>query len=117
MMPREFTTRARLARPYMLTGGRTRSAGADLAIETLIVTSELAAKRITELEAEEREIASLCELPRSLAEVSALIHLPLGVSRVLVGDMVGDGLLNVQQHIGDIDVGVLERLLDGLRSL
>jgi hypothetical protein len=101
----------------MLTGGRTRSAGADLAIETLIVTSELAAKRITELEAEEHEIASLCELPRSLAEVSALIHLPLGVSRVLVGDMVGDGLLNVQQHIGDIDVGVLERLLDGLRSL
>jgi hypothetical protein len=113
----ELSPRIRLARPYQLTGGRTRSAAADLAIETLIVTSESGSQRTDELEAERHEIAVLCELPRSLAEVAALVHLPLGVTRVLVGDMVGEGLLKVQQNIGDVEISLLERLLDGLRAL
>jgi hypothetical protein len=49
--------------------------------------------------------------------VAALVRLPLGVTRVLVGDMVGDGLLNVQQNSGEVELPFLERLLDGLRAL
>jgi hypothetical protein len=113
----ELSRRVRLARPYLLTGGRTRSDGPDLAIETLIITSEAGNRQMEQLQAEHGEIISLCHLPRSLAEVAALVHLPLGVTRVLVGDMVGDGLLSVQQNSGEVELPFLERLLDGLRAL
>jgi Protein of unknown function (DUF742) len=113
----ELARRVRLTRPYLLTGGRTRSAAADLAIESLIITTDAGHREADELQAEHGEIASLCQLPRSLAEVAALTKLPLGVTRVLVGDMVGDGLLNVQQNSGEVELPFLERLLDGLRAL
>jgi hypothetical protein len=101
----------------VLTGGRTRSAGADLAIETLIMTTDAGHRATEDLQAENYQIVSLCQLPRSLAEVAALVHIPLGVTRVLVGDLVGDGFLNVQQNSGEVELPFLERLLDGLRAL
>jgi hypothetical protein len=113
----ELARRVRLARPYLLTGGRTRSAGVDLAIESLIITTDTGNREAEDLQAEHSHIALLCQLPRSLAEVAALVCLPLGVARVLVGDMVGDGLLSVQQNSGEVELPFLERLLDGLRAL
>lgn len=113
----------RLARPFAITGGRTRS-GVQLNIEDLVVTTVDAVGDMTRLHDEQHLIASLCLRPRSVAEVAAVIDLPLGVTRVVVGDLVSDGMARVYgAEIGDpgneslVMAPVLERLIHGLRTL
>ena len=59
--------------------------------------------------------------PLSIAELSAHLSIPLGVARVLVGDMVEEGLLDSHKPAvaaGERpDVALLERVLDGLQAL
>ena len=73
------------------------------------------------LQMESRAIVELCARPRSLAEVGAALGVPVGVARVLVGDLANGGYLEV--HLpraadGDGGLGheILGRLLDGLRG-
>jgi hypothetical protein len=109
----------RLVRPYALTGGRTRAKVGDLPIEALIVSAVPKNER-GRLRHEARRIVDLCDTPISVAEVSARIHVPLGVARVLVGDLVADGLVEVhrmENGNGRPDVRLLERVLDGLQAL
>jgi hypothetical protein len=68
---------------------------------------------------EQHAIAALCHDLLSIAEVSAQLHLPLGVIRVLVDDMADEHLVIVYRpaHAGDRpDRALLERVLDGLRT-
>ena len=109
----------RLVRPYALTGGRTRAKVGDLPIEALIVAVVSAAER-ARLRPEAKRIVDLCDAPISVAEVSAHIQVPLGTARVLVGDLVADGLVEVhrmENGNGRPDVRLLERVLDGLQAL
>lgn len=109
----------RLIRPYTVTGGRARPRRVDLEVEVLVSTAVLA-DELAGLSFERRQIATLCEMPQSVAEISALLKVPLGVARVLVGDMAEEGLVRVQQgmQMGDRpDPTLLERVLDGLRGL
>jgi hypothetical protein len=58
--------------------------------------------------------------PISVAEVSAHLHIPLGVARVLVGDMTAAGLVEVHRPraTGERpDLVLLERVLDGIRAI
>jgi hypothetical protein len=75
---------ASAVRPYAWTRGRTKS-GFDLAIETLVSTSQRGRDQMGLLQVEHRAVAELCEATRSVAEVAALLSLPLGVARVLLG--------------------------------
>ena len=109
------------ARPYAITGGRTRPA-ADLPIETIVRTTDAAADRLGRLRYERRSIVLLCTRPLALAEVAARLRLPLGVVRVLAGDLVAEGVLRA--HLAPStaaglrpDVRLLERVLDGLHAL
>ncbi|HEY2814998.1 MAG TPA: DUF742 domain-containing protein [Acidimicrobiales bacterium] len=109
----------RLVRPYALTGGRTRAKVGDLPIEALIMAA-VAPRDRGALRHEARRIVDLCDSPISVAEVSARIHVPLGAARVLVGDLVADGLVEVhrmENGNGRPDVRLLERVLDGLQAL
>jgi hypothetical protein len=109
-----------LVRPYTRTGGRTRP-DYDLDIEALISTSEKGLERDAAVLPEHRSICGLCVDTRSVAEVAALLRLPLGVVRVLIGDMASMGLVLI--HQGGLVVGdrpsmeFLERVLSGLRKL
>jgi hypothetical protein len=105
-------------RPYFLTGGRTRSQH-ELAFETIVRATDLAERRLSSLAFERAKIVHLCSVPHSVAEVSAKLHIPLGVAQVLAGDMVGDGLLTMSQSIGSPadDVSLLKRLINGVRVL
>ena len=76
--------------------GRTKS-GLDLAIETLVSTSARGRAQAATLQFEHRAVAELCEQTRSVAEVAALLSLPLGVARVVLGDMAGLGVVTVHQ--------------------
>jgi hypothetical protein len=113
-------TAASAVRPYAWTRGRTKS-GLDLAIEALVSTSQRGRDQMGLLQMEHRAVAELCEQTRSVAEVAALLSLPLGVARVLLGDMVGLGVVTVHQtasSAGSVpDLALMERVLSGLRRL
>ncbi len=106
-------------RPYAITGGRTR-AGTDLAIEAMVSSTPQGLAEADRLTLERARIVALCSTPQSVAEISAHLGLHLGVSKVLVGDLAGEGLLAVHRpnHVGDRpDLRLLERVLDGLQAL
>lgn len=109
-----------LVRPYARTRGRTRTEY-DLAIETLVSTSERGRAQSSPATPEHRSICGLCQDARSVAEVAAHLRLPLGVVRVLIGDMAGLGLVLIHESgmvVGDRpSMDFLERVLSGLRRL
>jgi len=107
-------------RPYVLTHGRTRTEGADVPLDATVrarvVDSDLAPGATPEAHA----IVSLCQEPLPLAEVAARLGFPLGVARVLVGDLTPSGAVTVRAARptdAHTDVHLLERLLDGIRTL
>ncbi|MGH3802615.1 MAG: DUF742 domain-containing protein [Pseudonocardiaceae bacterium] len=111
---------ASAGRPYTWTGGRT-SPVLDLAVETLVSTSAHGRDVAALTSVEHRAVAELCRDPRSVAEVAALLSLPLGVARVLLGDMADIGLVVVHRTAnasGDTpEAALMERVLSGLRRL
>lgn len=102
-------------RPYVRTGGRTRPA-VELAVEALVSVAPGAAEPPG---ADHRAVAALCASPRSVAEVAALLVVPLGVARVLVADLARDGVVVVHRTSGPDgpDEALMQRVLDGLRKL
>jgi hypothetical protein len=104
-----------------MTGGRTRPRY-QLAIEALVSTTADPA-HLQGLLPEHQRICHLCREIKSVAEVSALLFIPLGVARILVADLAEAGLVAIHQPGGDEsadgqpDVTLLERVLSGLRKL
>jgi len=109
------------ARPYTLTGGRTRARielPIEIAVETLVSSGELdwSPGDIRTV------IVQLCGDRPSIAEISSYASLPIGVTRVLVGDLVESGHLRVHATLTDRSTDaerrrLIERTLDGLRAL
>jgi len=109
----------RRVRPYAMTGGWTSPTHDTLEIEALVATIATG-EQTARLTVEQRAIAALCHDLLSIAEVSARLHLPLGVIRVLVGDMADEDLVIVYRpsQAGDRpDRALLERILYGLRTI
>ncbi len=107
-----------MVRPYAHTGGRTR-ADHDLALEALISTSVDADFGRVPATPHGRAIVELCLRPRSVAEVAALLAVPLGVARVLLSDLATAGVVFVHPTAGGAtpDVDFMHRVLVGLRRL
>jgi uncharacterized protein DUF742 len=107
-------------RPYTWTRGRTRPLQ-DLAVETLVFTSEEGRDVTAICSAEHAPIVELCADVRSVAEVAALLGLPLGVARVLLADMIDTGLIHVHRNpmgLGNMpDISLMERVLAGLQRM
>ncbi|MFB6894717.1 DUF742 domain-containing protein [Kitasatospora sp. NPDC056327] len=110
-----------LIRPFAMTGGRTRPRY-ELALEAL-VSANVDPQRLATLLPEHQRICTLCTEVKSVAEVSALLSLPLGVARILVADLAEAGLVAIHQPASggetgnQPDVTLLERVLSGLRKL
>ncbi|KIF78929.1 hypothetical protein QR77_17855 [Streptomyces sp. 150FB] len=104
-------------RAYVWTGGRTRSRH-HFEIETLVTAAEPSSNADTQ---PHRAVLGLCQEPRSVAEVAALLAMPLGVAMVLLGDMADQGLIVVHGTANDEDGAasptLMERVLIGLRQL
>ena len=110
---------ARIVRPYALTAGRTRPA-VDLPLEATLRLDTSATRRAWGEDVQGRIVG--VRDSRSVAEVSALIKSPLGVVRVLLGDLVQQGYVHVQATLtekssDDERFDLLERTLRGLRAL
>jgi len=113
----------RLVPVYAFTRGRTRSAGRQLPLEALVVATERAARYRDDegVQFEWRAVMRMCTQPMSVAEVGASLRVPVGVARVLVGDLAHARYLVVHMPKHTEDEGgpgqaILGRLLDGLRA-
>ena len=107
-------------RPYAMTEGRTEPTTPDLAIEDLVDAASAATDPPTWLSQEHRSIAQACNETLSVAELAARVDLPLGVTRVLVGDLADQGVVTVHRapsHAGGPNVALLEQVLQGLQRL
>jgi hypothetical protein len=103
-------------RPYVFTGGRTRSS-VELSIETLV--SAAPQPPSTRLSGAHEVVLGLCRESRSVAELAAGAGVPLGVARVLVGDLAAAGAVMVHRSAGagGPDLALMDRVLSGLRRL
>ncbi|WP_370323992.1 DUF742 domain-containing protein [Euzebya sp.] len=112
---------SRLTRPYALTGGRTEPVDADLALESLVEMTWEGYDALDSLTFEKRDIIRLTQETVSVAELAAHLRVPLGVARVLVADLADAGYVVVhpppEGAEGGQDPNLLEKVLDGLRSL
>lgn len=106
----------RLVRPYMVTGGRTRSHGEELPLETLVTTTRQGIEGAETRLFEQRRVLLSCQEPQSIAEVAAVLEVPVGVARVLIGDLVADGMLQTTTPTAKNEQ-LIRRLIDGVRSL
>jgi hypothetical protein len=109
----------RLVRPYTVTGGRTQPRY-KLALEALVTATVYEPRDLSVLAPECQAILQFCLDWRSVAEISAVLRLPLGVARILVADMSADGLVRIHQRDdseGRPDLNLLERVLSGLRKI
>lgn len=124
--PQAVQYETRTVRPYAVTGGRVRAAGADLPIEALVETLPASANSAG-LPPEKRAILQHAgHTFVSVAELSALLRLPLGVVRVLVADLADLELVRVHSsmpvslHTGQspaLSLSVLESVLNGIAAL
>lgn len=114
-------------RPYSLTGGRTRF-GHVLLVETFVAALEAPEERReltngnlgTRVMPELQAIVEICRRMRTVAEISALLKMPLGVVRVLLSDLADQGKIRVYgtgHSAAQPDRALLERVLNGLRRL
>jgi hypothetical protein len=115
----EESTSTRLVRPYTVTGGRTQPRY-KLAVEALVTATVYEPRDLSVLAPECQAILQFCLDWRSVAEISAVLRIPLGVARILVADMSADGLVRIHQRDdseGRPDLHLLERVLSGLRKI
>jgi hypothetical protein len=114
-----------LVRPYTLTAGRTDASvelPLEAPIETVGVTREAAQAPHWPAGDMRADIVVLCADRPSVAEIAARLSVPLGVARVLVGDLVAQGYLRVHATLGasasnDERRDLIGRTLRGLRAL
>jgi hypothetical protein len=109
-----------VVRPYAVTRGRTLpsiSVSFGL-IDVVLATGERPPEHFRP-GPEHRRILSLCRHPIPVADLTSEIDLPLGVVRVLLGDLVNEGMLRVvsAQRQPVPDQRLLRMVLDGLESL
>lgn len=126
-----------IVRPYAVTGGRTRHGRSDFDLIAIVVTvddapadpdlipdmnlSAGAPHRVElTLGPEHEKIVMLCQSPLSVAEVASELDLPLGVVRVLLGDLLEHELILVRRPAPVAQFPnerVLKDVIDGLHAL
>lgn len=109
-----------VVRPYAMTGGRTHSTAAGFDVVALVTArAGLSAGDVVGLQPEHRSILSYAREPLAVAEVASQLDLPLGVVRVLLGDLLHQGLISMYEPPqGRVPHdGLLRAVIDGLRAL
>jgi hypothetical protein len=108
-----------VVRPYALVRGRTRPSGEELDVIALVRARGVGQPNPADLEPEHLALLARCAQPMSPADLSAALDLPLGVIRILVGDLRERGLVVIDQPRPERvrNVRLLREVADGLRRL
>ncbi|MEU6772585.1 DUF742 domain-containing protein [Streptomyces sp. NPDC046759] len=114
-----------LVRPYAMTGGRTQPGPTGVRFDLIaLVTLDPAAPTLDEaalLGPEHRTLIELCRAEtQSVAELAADADLPVGVVRVLLGDLLELGCVVISRPVPPAllpDERILREVIEGLRAL
>ncbi|MGW9023378.1 DUF742 domain-containing protein [Streptomyces sp. NPDC055722] len=114
-----------LVRPYAMTGGRTRPGPSGVRFDLIALvslhTGAPNADDDTSLGPEHLALIDLCRIEtQSVAELSAGVDLPVGVVRVLLGDLLELGCVTVSRPVPPAqlpDERILREVIEGLRAL
>lgn len=108
-----------VVRPYALTRGRTQAQGPALGLIDMVSAAGPAAAKVRGLGPEHRRLLDLCRRPTAVADIASETDLPLGVVRVLLGDLRERGLITITGPAAQASAAesVLRSVLDGLRAL
>ncbi|MBH5333770.1 DUF742 domain-containing protein [Streptomyces pactum] len=113
-----------VVRPYAMTRGRTRSAAeGKLDLIAVVVADRVDRRSVVDqtLSPEHIDIVELSrDNPLSVAELAAELDLPVGVVRVLIGDLLHAELVRVSRPVPPAelpDERILREVINGLRAL
>lgn len=104
-------------RPFLVTTGRTKASVEGLRFETLV---QATAKPGQELRFEPARVHALCTDAIAIAEISAELRMPIGTAKVVIGDLIQSGHVELHQTIDTEqteDIQLISRLIDGVRRL
>lgn len=109
----------RAVRPYAATGGRTSP---PVAVDLLSMIVAAGHAAVAGLGPDHEQILGICRQPASVAEVAALLRLPVVVVKILVGDLIERGAVRVSAPLTASAAGtsgreLLERVLHGLQTV
>jgi hypothetical protein len=109
-----------VVRPYAVTRGRTLPSGGTLfgLIDIVVGAGEQTSAHFR-LGPEHRRIMTLCRRPIPVVDLTSEMDLPIGVVRVLLGDLTEAGMVRIipAQQRPEADQRLLRMMLDGLESL
>ncbi|MFC4855012.1 DUF742 domain-containing protein [Actinophytocola glycyrrhizae] len=104
-------------RPYAMTSGRTQPS-TPLDLMSLVRATGSGMVRKNQLGVEHSKALELCTSPTSVAEVAALLHRPVTVTKVVLSDLIELGAVIAKfapENSYSNDPAILEAVIDGLR--
>lgn len=105
------------ARPFTITNGRTEPS-TSIDLMTLVMVSDDTTMSSDWLGIDHAPVFDLCRTAISVAEVAARIGLPITVAKILLADLLEQGVLIMREPTSFItDLTTLEAVRDGLRAL
>ncbi|MFC6080319.1 DUF742 domain-containing protein [Sphaerisporangium aureirubrum] len=109
-----------VVRPFALVRGRTPPPASSFELLTLIVATGADAPGAAELGPEHRRLLALVRRSRPVVEVASDVDLPLGVLRLLLADLLDQGLILTRSPTpaGPVpQAELLREVIEGLRAL
>lgn len=109
-----------VVRPYALTQGRTRPAGASFDLIAMVKATRARISDPAALAPEHLRVLQLARAPATVADIASDVDLPLAVVRIILADLRELGLVvitNPAAASDRIDQHTLREVLNGLRGL
>ncbi|GAB2940236.1 DUF742 domain-containing protein [Nonomuraea fastidiosa] len=110
-----------VVRPYAVARGRTRPASAEVDLLATVVLTGASAPAKAELSAQHRRLLSCVSgHNKPVAEIASDLGLPVGVVRVLIGDLLEHNLVTVRpprDRAATPSESLLREVINGLRAL
>jgi DNA-binding transcriptional ArsR family regulator len=109
-----------VVRPYALTQGRTRPAGASFDLIAMVKATRTRISDPAALAPEHLRVLQLARAPATVADIASDVDLPLAVVRIILADLRELGLVvitNPAAATERIDQHTLREVLNGLRGL
>lgn len=109
-----------MVRLYAMTAGRARPTSEDFDLMAIVHANPSPGDK-KRLSPEKWAILSMCrDGPQSVVDIASESDLPLGVVRVLLGDLLDAGQIRVRAPFRPValpDESILREVIDGLRAL
>jgi Protein of unknown function (DUF742) len=109
-----------VVRPYAMVRGRARSEGYGLDLVAFVVAVVEDLRNWWEFQPEHQQIVRMCRVPHTVSEVAGRMDLPVGVVRVLLGDLLRANAVRLSPPAhasGRPSLRLIQLVLEGLRAL